>query len=149
MKAKGIIYLSGTLVYYLGLGIRYYTKSQAQTGTVGSNPDQNLLHNTLYGALIGLAFILLTILTFVADYKNWDSRNISINKLNRILWFLPSLAFYLMFFGFGTWVVTHAQAMETYTPGTLAMWVIMLLLVLLTAIVSTAKYTKWIDEEKL
>ncbi|KGP71621.1 hypothetical protein [Pontibacillus yanchengensis] len=149
MKAKGIIFLSGTLIYYLGLGVRYYTKSQGQTGPIGPNPDQNLLHTTLYGALMGLVFILLTTLTFIADHKNMDSKNVPINKRNRILWFFPSLAFYLMFFGFGTWVVMHAQAMETYTPGTLAMWVILLLLVLLTAIVSTAQYTKWIDDGKL
>lgn len=70
-------------------------------------------------------------------------------QLMRFFWLLPAITLYLLFFGFGTWVVLHAKDMEDFTPGLLAIWVVLLLIILISAIISTARYSRWIEEGKL
>jgi len=73
----------------------------------------------------------------------------SYNRLiKKIVLLVPAILLYVLFFGFGTWVVLHAQDMETFTPGLLAIGVALLLIMLLTAIIITAQYSKWIDKQK-
>ncbi|KGX84267.1 hypothetical protein [Pontibacillus marinus] len=68
--------------------------------------------------------------------------------IKKIVLLVPAILLYILFFGFGSWVVLHAQDMETFTPGLLAIWVVLLLTILLTAIIITAQYSKWLDKEK-
>lgn len=70
------------------------------------------------------------------------------NLIMKIVWLVPAILLYTLFFGFGTWVVLHAGDMKTFTPGLLAIWVVLLLLILITAIIITAQYSKWMDRKK-
>lgn len=73
----------------------------------------------------------------------------SYNRLiKKIVLLVPAILLYILFLGFGSWVVLNAQDMEIFTPGLLAIWVVLLLTILLTAIIITAQYSKWLDKEK-
>jgi len=71
------------------------------------------------------------------------------NFIKNIALLVPAILLYALFFGFGTWVIFYAQDMQIFTPGLLAIWVVLLLIILITAIMITAQYAKWLERKRL
>ncbi len=69
------------------------------------------------------------------------------NMKLRIAWIVPNVFMYLLFIGFGGFVLIHAD--ELRVINRIGIWLFLLLLVLLVALLGSYRIWSWIKQGKL
>jgi len=65
----------------------------------------------------------------------------------RIVWIIPNVFMYLLFIGFGTFVLINADGLRDINR--LGIWVFMLLLILFAALFGSFRIWTWIKQGKI
>lgn len=90
-----------------------------------------------------LDFIMYSCIVYCRGVKSLDAKN---RKL-RIIWLIPNVFMYLVFLGFGGFVLLHWDELRGINE--LGYWVIRLLLVLVVALFGSYRIWSWIRQGKM
>ncbi|WP_237179135.1 hypothetical protein [Paenibacillus sp. MMS18-CY102] len=69
------------------------------------------------------------------------------NMKIRVAWIIPNVFMYVLFFGFGSFVLSHANGLRDINR--LGIWVFMLIMLLCIALFGSYQIRSWIKQGKI
>ena len=69
------------------------------------------------------------------------------NTKLRLIWIIPNIFMWIMFFGFSTWVVLNIEGLKLI--GSLSIWILAMIVLFLVTIIGSFRIRQWITEGKM